>query len=83
MRRVDLTEIEHHDERAWATGEPGHWMHAEIRLGQLTTGQWFAARSGRRWAGAWTGRDEREVCEAVEAWMRRGGDWREISPVDN
>ncbi|MGX6605678.1 hypothetical protein ACWKSP_26620 [Micromonosporaceae bacterium Da 78-11] len=83
MERIDLTGLEHTVDRVWATGEPGHWQYACVQIGRLATGQWFAARHGLRWSNAWAATDERQACEAVEAWTHRRsrGMWREQKPA--
>jgi hypothetical protein len=83
MQAIDLADAAHVVHRWWITGVPGELGHAVVGLGQLADGRWFAARAGRGWAGAWVARDERQACDAVEAWMRRRGGhqaWREIRP---
>lgn len=82
MERIALGSLEHTVERVWVTGEPGHRLHARIVVGRLADGRPFVARSGNRWDGAWAGRDDRQVCDAADSWIRRRGGraaWRELA----
>lgn len=83
MERIELAGHPHQRHRAWESGEPGHWRHIRLELGALDGGRWYAAQTTRRGAKAYAAHTERQVCTAVEAWMRRlGTGWRETTGQD-
>ena len=83
MERIELAEHPHARHRCWESGVPGHWRHVLLEVGTLDDGRPYAAQTNRRGTRAWAAYSERQVCEAVEGWMRRlGTDWRETTGQD-
>lgn len=80
MQRIDLAETPHTPHRAWQIHQPGDIRYQRFEYGQLETGRWYAARTGRRGTQAWVARDERQACDTVDQWLRRSGQpWRQIA----
>lgn len=83
VERIELADHPHQRHRAWESGDRGHWRHLLLELGTLGDGRHYAAQTSRRGTRAWAAHTERQVAEAVQAWMvRLGAGWRETTGSD-